>query len=128
MTIKIRTALPQDYTFIRASWFTSYRGSHLKDMPFPIYEAGMPKQISRLLDRSFVLVAAFQDIPDEILGYAVIEKTCVHWVYVKNAYRKQHIAQALLTGLEEYSLKPKTKSAKSMVEKLHLTFNPFGRD
>lgn len=126
--ITLRPMRMEEEPFVVSSWFASFRNSHHKDMDFDAYKEGMNRQITRLLEKSNVLVASLVEVPDEVLGYAILEGEACHWVYVKSTYRKQHVAKALLSNVRTYSLKPKTKSAKAMVESLSLKFNPFTRE
>jgi hypothetical protein len=52
--------------------------------------------ITALLKRSTTRVACLKESPDVILGYSVYEGPKLHWVHVKEAWRKFGIAKLLL--------------------------------
>lgn len=120
--IDVRNALPQDMPFIRASWFESYRKAKPK-LPFEVYRSGMDSRITRLLARSVTNVAFVEAVPSEIVGYSVREGDFVHWVYVKNDYRKQGVAAALCEGVRCYTHEC-SKDGRLWALRLNLEFKP----
>lgn len=103
--IQIRPVEEGDINFIYATWLRAlyYGGS-------PFYKAIDKKAffynyegvIARILLKTAVKasVACLQDEPGVILGYAVTEpdKALAHFVFVKDAWRKQSIAKLLIPG------------------------------
>lgn len=70
-----------------------------------------------------VLVAKFAGV-DEILGYAITGGGVIlHYVYVKQPYRRQHIATALARGCTTYTTY--TKTGQKFAESLKLVYNPY---
>jgi GNAT superfamily N-acetyltransferase len=110
-TASVRIATQDDLRFILSSWFESY----LKQRNYPfddfdIYKAGMNARQARVLARADVHVAFYETVPDEILGYAIVEGDALHWVYTALAYRKAGVASGLLgKGLRRYATIPAKK-------------------
>ena len=106
--IKIRAATQDDHPLIFATWLRSYRhGAQFpRHIPERIFFAAHHNIIEALLERSSVFVAHPVDDPQVILGWAVIEQLpsegatpsglCVHYTYVKPAFRRSGIARQLL--------------------------------
>lgn len=74
---------------------------------------------------SHVSVATLPEVPDEVLGYSVIEPGGgLHWTYVKSAYRRQRIASALCQGAKVYTTR--TPSGDKLMKALgNMQFNPW---
>lgn len=71
-------------------------------------------------------VAEFEGI-DETLGYAVMNAPRLHWVYVKQPYRQQHLASALIrgAGLTEYTEGSTLVPARKFLTASGMQFNPY---
>jgi hypothetical protein len=126
MKLTIRLAQPADMNFVAASWFTSYwkNTARAEGIEQPVYTRGMNQLIDGLLQRSDVIVAVLDEVPDEILGYAVVEDGACHWVYVKSVYRRRGIATGLLRSTaRRFSLQ--TSQGKKLAAKLGLAYDPF---
>ena len=127
--ISLRPMNPDDQRFVASSWFESYwKGAALKSgMPFSAYKAGQDMRIRNLLARSQTLIVYATSIPDEILGYAVLEPASgsVHWVYVKSAYRREGIATALCKGRFRWYTHASGAAGTRLARKLGLEFNPY---
>lgn len=101
--IQIRGATNADDSFIFATWLRSYRHSSqfAKRITNEVYFKRHHKVIERILERTGVtaLVAVLPDDPTIILGYLIGEQfqhmPVIHFVYVKQAFRNNGIAQAL---------------------------------
>lgn len=95
----LRAGCPEDICFIYSTWLKSYRtGSGLglasgKHAYFLTYNL----IIDQILGRSdtAVWVAVKFDEPNVIWGYAVSEPGVLHYVFVKEAFRKFGIARSL---------------------------------
>lgn len=126
MTPKIRQATSEDLRFVHSSFYSSYWHEHAKKrVPLDVYRREMDKRIDAILDRSEVNVAFFPEVSDEILGYAIIERDTVHWVYVKGVYREQGIASGLVpVGLLFYS-HDSNNAGRKFAESVNLQYNPF---
>ncbi len=97
----VRNANPDDFPLIFATWLRSYRhgGQFTRRIPERVYFARHHRVIERLLDSCSVRVAASAEDTDVILGWAVLEPGCVHFVYVKPAFRRMGLASALLADV-----------------------------
>lgn len=124
-----RNALPDDISFIYSTWLKSYRtGSGLglasgKHAYFLLYNS----IIDQILKRDGVIptIAADPGEPQVIYGYLVAEPGVVHYIYVKEAFRKFGIA----SDLYKRCGKPKiithrTREITPLLEKYALTCNP----
>lgn len=127
-SIAVRHPKNDDMRFVRDSWFKSYReGGLAPEVPFHVYQVGMNSLINAILGHpSDVLIAASTAVPDEILGWACCRPPFLHYVYVKQAYRRLGIATGLVrqfAALKEYTLA--TKRGRMFAKKLGLGYNPF---
>lgn len=71
-----------------------------------------------------IKVACLKDSPDVILGYAVYEGHCLHWVQCKQAWRGIGIAK-LLCPETITTVSHLTRLGKTLMFKKNLVFNPF---
>lgn len=120
-----RPLRPEDGPLIYATWMRGlFYGNRLynlieKDLFFGTY----PKVINALLMRSNVVVACLESDPDVILGYAVIEGSRLHWVYVKKHRRRMGIAASLIpASITEVSHLTDQGMASN---KFNWKYNPF---
>lgn len=72
-----------------------------------------------------ISVCCLRDDDDVILGYSISEGDCLHWIFVKESWRKMGIGGLLLPpGLKEFShLTDLGLELNKM--KMNLKFNPF---
>ena len=129
MNIKIRDAHPEDINFIYATWLRSYRrdsdvGRQARNL---VYYKEYNKVIDHLLTSSTIKVACLDDDEVVILGYAVFDRDNIHYVFVKEAFRRLGIAKRLI---ESSLILPETCThstyiAEVIIEKFKLTYNPF---
>jgi hypothetical protein len=102
-----------DENFILDSWLNAYRtspwaGTVPNNKYFEVYGEAVRELISR---GSIVRVACNPDKPDQILGWLCYEVSargdkCVHFVYVKDLFRKLGICRALF---KTASIDPKSR-------------------
>jgi len=107
-----RAATAKDVPFIRHSWVMSYckhsvvapdsrppRGACGARMSSSTYVPEQHELIAKILQRASCVVACNAEDPDQIFGYLVFEKQhdrpCIHYLYVKEKFRKLGIAHAL---------------------------------
>lgn len=107
----IRKAHPNDIPFITNSWLKSYRGSkEVSGTPNNQYYFYQHKLIEALVPRSIVLVVANRADSTHILGWTCAEiadtALLLHYMYVKDAFRKQGIGSQLLHFMEEHESPP----------------------
>lgn len=128
----IRDARPDDVNFIYATWLNSYRSdswigaSCFKEVFFRNY--------SRVIDRILahpecsVRVAARKDDESVIFGYCVYEPEALHYVFVKECFRKWGVAKSLVEPIQK-SLKyftHRTHTATPIIGRcLGFQYNPF---
>ena len=128
--ITARPAEASDLNFIYATMLNSlYYGcpfySAIDKKSFFYHYQQVIKQM--LLKRSIsLIVACLDDEPDIILGWVAHEPTIVHFVYVKNAWRKQGIATQLLKGCSQLSFVTHITALGDNIRKEKgLKFDPF---
>lgn len=107
----IRKALPNDVPFITNSWLKSYRDSReVQGIPNNQYFYHQHKLIEALVPRSIVIVAAMKSDPHIIMGWLCAEVAdtalLLHYVYVKNDYRRMGIGSGMLRFVKEYEQPP----------------------
>lgn len=101
---QLRAGKMEDLNFIIISWLKGlYYGSEFyREIPWPTFKKNYEAYLKRLLakDSILVAVAALKSNADVILGYSITEeiqdKNVVHWVYVKEDFRRIGIAKDLL--------------------------------
>lgn len=102
--LKLRDAVEADAPFIFNSWLKAYRNSKVTQaLQNEIYFNGQHKLIEGLVKRAKFIIACNPADETQIYGYSVGETIdgvlCVHFVYVKEPYRKFGIATGLLLAL-----------------------------
>lgn len=124
----IRGIIDSDKSFIYSTWLRGlYFGNDwFEEIPGVIFF----KQYAKLIDEIMSMpecrtqVACLPDAEDVILGYSIIAPDTVHWVFVKDSWRRLGIAKALVPK-ETHTCTQLTKVGKSLKRKYALTFNPF---
>jgi hypothetical protein len=104
VSFRVRVGTVQDHDFVYATWLRAFRTSAFAHgIRTSVYFAGQHRRVATILARpgTTVLIAAPDGDDLTILGYAVIEGHTVHWVHVKEAFRRFGLARALLAGLPE---------------------------
>lgn len=126
MSPTIRNATSADTHFIHSSWFNSYWGKYArKHIERDVYAHGQDALIQKLLFRSEVLVAYFEEVPDEVLGWACLEGDVCHWVYVKGVYRRRGIASGLVEGRAKWYTQRTDTIGGRFAAKVQMQFNPY---
>ena len=116
-----------DLPFVYSSWYKAHRPFQ-KHVANEEYADGHNARMRRLVSDSNVLVAYSADVPDEILGYAVIEGDACHFVYTKAVYRRMGIASGLVQGHCRYYTHWMGEQGRSFAEAVGLTYNPYRLD
>lgn len=96
LPLVLRPATSDDHAFIVDSWLCSYRGQAIARDAGASYMRDMKWLIRRLVERSAVLVAADEDEPGAIWGWAASHGSTVLYVYVRQEFRRSGIAGMLL--------------------------------
>lgn len=123
--ILTRRATESDLHFVQSSWLRSFwESGNAPKCDYATYYHGYGAVIRAAAP--LVVVAAFEAVPDEIVGYVARGQTVAHWVYVKMAYRHQGVATKLLTGIKEYTTL--TKAGKALGARLEAKYNPWAKE
>lgn len=102
--ISFRPSEEKDIPFIKDTYSESYKDSPAaRHIHGPIYKKGARRTIDVLMQRSQCWVAHPPKYPDLLLGWAIVEATqwgsCIHYVYVKKAYRRAGVSSSLVAFL-----------------------------
>lgn len=130
LTAKLRLASPSEYNFIYGNWLKHYRSEIREQCPNEIFFKEHHKIIEAILKRSQVMVAHDQDDTDHFFGFAVYEKhegcTILHFVFVKDTFRRLGVATKLLADLSEpFFYTHWTKRGVALLSKRISAFNPY---
>lgn len=126
--VVIRGYKPEDKSFIFASWLRGlyYGDTFYSDIKKQVFMENYHKIIEFILSRptTEIKIACMPDSPDTILGYSILGKDCLNWVFVKKAFRGIGIARDLVPpGIT--TVTHLTKTGTSIVKKKGWEFNPF---
>ena len=133
----IRSYVPsQDFNFISNSWLEDYRRNSFfsHDIPNSIYYPNHTSVITKLIERSSVLLIVNPSDQNQIYGYIVFEfflgDLIIHWIHVKDKFRKFHLATKLLSSITTPKETPifashMTKITKSLIKTYKITYNPY---
>lgn len=105
----LREITEDDKALIFNSFLKSYHKSSVcKFVPNSLYYKPQTAIINFIIDNTKSLVLCFPEEPSEIIGYVLYEYVndtlVVHYVYIKNLYRRQNIARDLILQLAEDNL------------------------
>jgi hypothetical protein len=126
---EVRDVTTDDTNFILATFLRGlyYGNEFYKLIPKQIFMEGYKPVIEGFFSRTTIKVACLKEDPTVILGFSILSKDfkTIHWVYVKQAWREQGIANSLTPpDLEAYS--HFTTLGLSLAQKFpKLIFNPF---
>ena len=97
----IRDARVEDVPFVLSSWVQSFwsDGACVSGIPKSVFQRAHHSLAERAISRSDVLVACLPNYHDVILGWVSVERNPqrLHYVYVKENFRRQGIARDLLS-------------------------------
>lgn len=118
-----------DKSFIYSTMLKGvYFGSDMwRDVPASSFYAEYAKVIDDVLAEGScdVVIASLAGDSDSILGYAILGFGVVHWVHVKEQWRKKGIARLLLGSSVFSFYSQKSKAAPDLAAKKGLTYDPF---
>lgn len=124
----IRDYEPSDKNFIFVSWLNGlyYGNDWFQEIPNILFFDKYRKIITQIFERPVikVKVACLPDDQDVILGFSIYEENTLHWVFVKNSWRKLGIGRAL-TPKEIRICTHLTKSGRYLRKKYGVIFDPF---
>lgn len=124
LPMRIRPATENDRRFVVNSWFESYR-PHV-DAGFDVFAAGH----RRHMDALFAVcpppsVACDLEDPDTIFGWALAKGAHLHYVYVKQPFRRLGVAKALVVpAVKWYTFE--TPAGLTLAKSLQLRYDPWG--
>ena len=106
----IRDWVPADEHFVKSAWRGSFRlaGHGVQDADHIHYDMEMDRVFDRILPRATVKIACDPKDPDNLIGFAVLTGSELHYVYVKRDFRKLGVVPAMLEGLDIRSFTFKT--------------------
>lgn len=106
--IAFRLAEEKDMPYVKDTYAESFKDAPAsRHVHGPIYKKGARRTIDVLRERSQIWVVHPPKYPDLLLGWAIVEATpdgtggdaCVHYIYVKKAYRRAGVASSLVASL-----------------------------
>lgn len=124
----LRPAIETDMALVYATWFTHYKhtsplGRHCRP---DIFYPGQRPIINRILKQDGqVVVACPNDDSDMILGWLASEDSCIHYCYVKGAFRKMGIGKQLITSQLFKTFSHWTDDSEWAMKKFGLVYDPF---
>lgn len=130
----LRLSTEADLPFILSSWLRGYRQSSVTSgISNTVYYRSHEAALKRLLVDAVVIVACAKDDPNQIFGYVVgehdgIAALTVHWVYVKQPFRRLGMAAHLLATLRDTPHDVEWHSARTRPSRLFTSksaLNPY---
>lgn len=124
--IAIRDLSPEDHNFIMSTWLIGlfYGKSWYSEVPKAVFMKNYHKVIEFILSKSKVKIACLKDTPYVILGYAVMNDSVLHWVFIKKSWRGIGLAKDLIPSSIN-TVTHLTKVGLSIIKKKNWTFDPF---
>lgn len=106
MTTPIRDATANDLPLIMSAWGQGYRKTLRKGEMLPGFKLVFAEMAACLLKTSSVRIAEGTASADQARGFAVwesvpeVNRTYLHWLYVKRDYQGYGIAKALVADMQ----------------------------
>lgn len=132
MEIVIRGGNADDLNFVRSTWLKGlyYGNSYCSEIDQTSFFKGQGQIIAdALLNPSNSLrVACLKEDPSVVLGYVLVgwnAPIAIHWVYVKSAFRKQGIANSLLSDVKADTVTSITDLGNKIRKTKGYKFNPY---
>jgi hypothetical protein len=94
LRVAVRDATPDDEAVIMRAWLVGCRkgGDWPRRVPEAKYYREHKRTVMGLLARSRTLVACNPDRPGQVLGFICYADWVLHWIYVKQMFRRNGIA------------------------------------
>lgn len=125
---KVRDYIEGDRNFVFDTWLNGlYFGNDwFKEIPSHIYFKEYQKVIDKIVSREDVkiLVACLVQDEEVALGYCAFDDERVHWIFVKDSWRKMGIAKSLFPPKIKVC-SHLSKIGRTLRIKHGLIFNPF---
>lgn len=93
--VRVRPGVPDDLGYVIDTWGRSLRGEY-PDARTTDFVDGVKRGIARRLQDARVLVAYPKAEPSLILGWTCVGHAVIHFVYVRQAYRRLGLARRLI--------------------------------
>lgn len=117
------TDIPLIYsTWRNAEWFSTDQSMNSNE-----FFRKATKNIKEILKKSKVKIACLKNDRDFILGYSVMNKEKLEFVYVKSDYRKKGIARVLTKGFKTWS-EAKTEIGRAIEKRLSFDYRSKSDD
>lgn len=114
--LELRPFVDTDRNYVISSWLKSYAGKSRDGREYDklasFYEDYGPI-VCGLVDSGSIMVAAFEDLPDAIIGWFCSNNDLLHYVHVKPRWRRMGVARWMLSGAEELPLTYTHRTADS---------------
>lgn len=139
--IVYRDGRAADVPLLFSSWLGSMKDSMVESkgripdisirVTSPVFHAGQHARIDALIadaDTRIRCAALFEDL-DTVLGWSIARGDCLHYVFVKDAWRRQGIGRALIPA-EVKRFSTRTRSGDSFIVPLlaGAIYDPFAID
>lgn len=130
----IRQSNLNDINFVYATWLRSYKdfspiSKYIERQSFfPSYQRILDKLLSR--DQIKVMIACDENDSELIFGYVAFEPGIVHFIYVKEPFRKMGIAKKLCSHIPDFNQCKASHLTYYLLDlwtakKTNIQFNPF---
>ena len=125
---EIRSSYESDRNFIYSTWLRGlyYGNDWFKEIPSDIFYKNYQLVIDEILKRpkTQISITCLIDDKDVILGYSVFEESTLHYIFVKDSWRKMGIAKMLAPNPITVCTHL-TSVGKNLKKKYNIIFNPF---
>lgn len=107
--IILRPIEPGDVPFVLSSWLKSYSHGCRRSRRWPeAYKERHRTAVMKLIERCAVIVAAFDEDPETIMGWACCEsnekEAVLHYLYVRQEARHQGLAKFMIQPILDSGL------------------------
>lgn len=102
-SVTVRPACADDLNLVKATYLENFKHSSSQGRLVrpQVYFQYQRQVMDRLLSKGLVRVACPTDTPEVIVGYLISEgKNVLHYLYVKQAFRRFGVARTLLEGFD----------------------------
>jgi hypothetical protein len=118
-----------DYSFVIGSWLSSYRESDFaRPIRSSIYFDSLARLIKGIIPRCFGVVAVAPSDESNILGWSAWTGPLLHYLYVKEVYRRNGLGMILLGNApDKLFCTHITHAGRCLVEKTgrKVYYNPY---
>lgn len=125
LPVKLRPMRDLDTPLIFSSWLRSYRPSADPKVDKDVYYREHHKVVERLLREAEVVVATAEGDDDTVVGWVCSSPGVLHYVYVKEAFRRMGLGTWLLACQGPYSQYSHATRYGELLLKGEGTYNPY---